>query len=80
MAKLISLLPVSEAELAIILHGLRLIQEHANGPSDCSAGVCDHFQRDGGCDHFPRASVEQLTDAQIDNLAECLSFQLSNHG
>jgi hypothetical protein len=69
MAKLISLQSVTTSELATILHGLRLIQEHANGPGDCSAGVCEHF-----------ADVEELTDAQIDNLAECLSFQLSNHG
>lgn len=69
MAQLIQLLPVSEAELATILHGLRLIQEHANGPGDCSAGVCEHFAL---------ADVEELTDKQIDTLAECLSFQLTH--
>jgi hypothetical protein len=62
MANLITLPPVSESELATILHGLRLIQENANGPGDCVGGVCEHFVDDSA-----------LTDTQIDSLCERLN-------
>jgi hypothetical protein len=63
MANLIALPHVSEAELATILHGLRVIQESKNTPGECVAGGCDHF-----------ADVIEITDLQIDNLCERLNF------
>jgi hypothetical protein len=50
---------LSHSDTATILHGLRLIQEAANGPADCTAGCCGHFD---ACD--------ALTDEQIDELCE----------
>lgn len=55
-------LVLSGRNLAAILHGLRLIQESANGPGDCAACLCDHF-----------AEHEELTDAEIDSLCEELN-------
>ncbi len=49
-------------ELATILHGLRMIQENANGPADCMAACCDHF--DGW---------DELNDTEIDELCERLN-------
>ena len=46
-------------EIATILHGLRMIQENANGHGDCMATCCDHF--DG---------FDELNDAEIDALCE----------
>lgn len=54
----------NDQELATILHGLRLIQESANGPQDCTAGLCDHFDE-----------AEPLTDAEIDALCDRLQLQ-----
>jgi DNA-directed RNA polymerase subunit RPC12/RpoP len=53
---------LSPSELATILHGLRLIQEKANGPLDCMAGCCAHFDE-----------ADELNDEQIDALCERLS-------
>lgn len=52
---------LTDSELATILHGLRTIQENANGIGDCMAGCCDHFD---DCD--------ELNDEQIDEL--CMSI------
>jgi hypothetical protein len=64
MAKLIILPAVSKSELATILHGLRLIQENANGPADCAGGCCEHF-----------VDACALTDTQIDRLCERLNTE-----
>jgi len=50
-------------ECATVLHGLRMIQENANGPEDCVSGTCEHF------DDYP-----PLTDAEIDTLAERINL------
>lgn len=55
-------LGLSSRELATVLHGLRLIQENANGPGDCVAGGCDHF-----------GQVDELQDGEIDSLCERLN-------
>lgn len=54
----------NDRELATVLHGLRLIQEAASGPADCTAGICDHFDE-----------AEALTDDEIDALCDRLQLQ-----
>lgn len=56
------MLNLSNSELATVLHGLRMIQETANGYADCLTGCCDHFDDD-----------DELTDAGIDALCERLN-------
>jgi hypothetical protein len=53
----------NDRELATVLHGLRLIQEQANGHADCSFAYCDHFDE-----------AEALTDDEIDALCERLNL------
>ena len=50
-------------ECATVLHGLRMIQETANGPDACVSGTCEHF------DDYPA-----LTDAEIDALCERINL------
>lgn len=54
----------NDRELATVLHGLRMIQEAADGPKDCTAGMCDHFDE-----------AEALTNDEIDVLCERLQLQ-----
>ena len=54
---------ISSRELATILHALRMIQEHANGPGDCLVGVCEHFDEN-----------DELTDAETDALYNKLAL------
>jgi hypothetical protein len=51
---------LTDAEIATILHGLRMIQK--DGPIN-EAGSCDHFEE-----------VEILTDREIDQLAASINF------
>jgi hypothetical protein len=60
--KLAPALVLNPSELATVLHGLRLIQEQADGPSDCTAAICEHFM-----------DAEALTNPQIDALCERLN-------
>lgn len=53
---------LSPSELATVLHGLRLIQEKANGPADCYAACCEHFN-----------DADELTDPEIDALCARLN-------
>lgn len=55
-------LNLTNQELATVLHGLRMIQETANGYADCLMGCCDHFDE-----------VEALSDSEIDTLCERLN-------
>ena len=50
---------LSDSELATILHGLRMIQETADGHHHCVAGLCDHFEE-----------AQPLTNYEIDDLCE----------
>lgn len=54
---------LNDSEIATILHGLRMIQENANGHADCLAGCCDHFDE-----------ADELNDTQIDILCEDLNL------
>lgn len=54
---------LTDREIATILHGLRMIQETANGNQDCLAGCCDHFDE-----------ADELSDAEIDALCEQINL------
>jgi hypothetical protein len=54
---------LNDRETATLLHALRTLQELADGPADCVAACCEHF--DG---------TEPLTNAEIDGLCERLNF------
>lgn len=50
-------------ETAIILHGLRMVQETASGLSVCRAAMCEHFE-----------DVDEMTNEEIDDLCARISF------
>jgi len=52
----------SRGEWATVLHGLRMVQERADGPGDCMSGNCDHF-----------TEAEELTSKEIDALCQRLN-------
>lgn len=54
---------LDDRAVATILHGLRMIQERANGYGDCMAGCCDHFDE-----------ADEMNDAEIDALCEALNL------
>ncbi len=57
------------SEIATILHGLRLIQEHLKGHGICTFGMCEHFE-----------DFRALYNPEIDKLCERINPLDANTG